>query len=71
MLHYAKKKKQITNKNLFNKVYHERERLKSSMSVPLLSLRKKKKERNDWTSNRSREGSKLELEIEFSETKGD
>ena len=71
MLHYAKKKKQITNKNLFNKVYHERERLKSSMSVPLLSLRKKKMERNDWTSNRSREGSKLELEIEFSETKGD
>ena len=71
MLHYAKKKKQITNKNLFNKVYHERERLKSSMSVPLLSLRKKKMERNDWTSNRSREGSKIELEIEFSETKGD
>ena len=71
MLHYAKKKKQITNKNLFNKVYHERERLKSSMSVPLLSLRKKKMERNDWTSNRSREGSKLELKIEFSETKGD
>ena len=70
MLHYAKKKKQITNKNLFNKVYHERERLKSSMSVPLLSLRKKKMERNDWTSNRLRQGFEFEFEVEFFSRRG-
>ena len=50
-----------------------KKRLTSSMSVPLLSLRKKKKkmEMNDWISNRSSEEIELELKVEFFETKGD